>query len=83
MAQAPAKKVTTVEELSRIYFRFINVSDDKQLTGILSKLLGTLLMIYLEQEGNVNGRNTHLEDIMSHLISRVTNSKGAVKPPIA
>lgn len=48
----------------------------------MAKILATLLLIYLEQDGNVNGRNQQLDDIMSHLISRVTNSKGAVKPPI-
>ena len=39
-------------------------------------------MVYLEEEGNVIGRNQQLDDIMGHLISRVNNSKGGVKPPI-
>lgn len=38
MQQSP-KKITQVAELSRIYLRFINVNDDNQLTGILSKIL--------------------------------------------
>lgn len=43
-----AKTATTVEALSRIYFRFINIKDDAQLVGILSKILANLLLVYLE-----------------------------------
>ena len=44
------RKITLVAELSRIYLRFINVNDDIKLTGILSKILQSLLLVYMEDD---------------------------------
>ena len=44
------RKITLVAELSRIYLRFINVNDDSKLTGILSKILQSLLLVYMEDD---------------------------------
>ena len=75
-------------ELSRIYLRFINVTDEKQLTGILSKILPSLVLVYLEADMvNVNigtsPKVKQLDEIMQHLTTRVTFSKGAIKPPVS
>lgn len=63
------------------------MKDDKQLTGILSKILQSLLLVYMEDDmvnANLaqNPKIAQLDEIMQHLTSRVTYSKGAVKAPI-
>ena len=73
------RKITLVAELSRIYLRFINVNDDKKLTGILSKILQSLLLVYMEDDmvnANIanNPKIAQLDEIMQHLTTRVTYS---------
>ena len=79
------RKITLVAELSRIYLRFINVNDDSKLTGILSKILQSLLLVYMEDDmvnadiAN-NPKIAQLDEIMQHLTTRVTYSQ--VKAPV-
>jgi hypothetical protein len=89
--QATQQKITTIDELERVHLRFIKVNDNKRLTDILSKILSSMLLVYLEADmdnvGPADLEGGHakvkaLEDIMNHLTSKVKNSQGAVMPPV-
>lgn len=64
------------------------MTDDKKLSEILNKLLPNILSVYFEPDfENLvafqdNAKFKPLEEIMDHLLMRVSNSKGAVKVPM-
>ena len=83
-------KITTKEELERTHLRFLKVHDNKKMSEILAKLLPNIVSIYFESDlegvampvGNDNPKLKALEEIMEHLKTRVSNSKGEVKVPL-
>lgn len=79
--------LTTIEEIERVTLRFMRVSDDGKLSGVLEKILPSLLTIYCEQDlenaAADNPKLAALTKLMDHLITRVENSRGKVLVPAA
>jgi len=83
-------KITTKEELERVHLRFLKVHDNKKLSEILGKLLPNIVSVYFENDlegvamplANDNPKLRALEETISHLKTRVSNSKGEVTVPL-
>jgi hypothetical protein len=68
--------------------RFIKVKDDNRLNAVLEKILASLLLIFNEKDlANAasldhNDKLKELEELMTLISNRITNSKGTVKVPV-
>jgi hypothetical protein len=70
--------------------RFLKVPDNAKLSTILDKLLPNILAIYFEPDFNnlpahgalENAKLKALEEVVSHLMMKVSNSKGEVTVPL-
>ena len=82
-----SQKITLCSELERVHLRFLKVPTAQKLSDILAKLLPNILMIYFEPDmENVamsldQPKIKAIEEIVNHLMMKVTNSKGEVKIP--
>ena len=82
-----SQKITLCSELERVHLRFLKVPTAQKLSDILAKLLPNILMIFLEPDmENIamsldQPKIKALEEIVNHLMMKVTNSKGEVKIP--
>jgi hypothetical protein len=68
------ENITTIDVINRTHLRFIKVTDDKKLEGILDKILQSLVVIYLERDMANVGANIAehpkgkvLDELMTHL----------------
>jgi len=68
------ENITTIDVINRTHLRFIKVTDDKKLEGILDKILQSLVVIYLERDmANVGAnivehpKGKVLDELMTHL----------------
>lgn len=81
------QKITLCSELERVHLRFLKVPNAAKLSDILAKLLPNILMIYFEPDMENEAMSLDqpkikaIEEIVNHLMMKVTNSKGEVKIP--